>query len=360
MFSTFLFFTLIAVVIHFLVRHFFGRYGLVDHPDGLKKMHKSPVPISGGLSFAICLVVFLVLSYVFFLYPNLGIKTYLINQNSDTFVDLGLIWIFLTSLILLSISLIDDFIDLPIWVRLFTQISCCLVVISVGDLRLTNLGPIFGGNDIELQILFSYLFTIFCVVGITNAFNWIDGLDGLFSFQIFIAALGMLILVKDYGIIAISLVAAFIPYTFMNLGLLGDKFKVFIGDHGAMMIGYMIAWSLISFSEDGLIRPVDALWCVCIVLLNSFRVMWKRYIKKLSVFSSDRSHIHHYFLDKGYSDNLSLTIVCCLTSLACGFGYVLYLIDASEWVSLLCFFGILFGWASISYLVNVKKLFKTF
>ena len=61
MFSTFLLFTLIAVVVHFLIRHLFGRYGLVDHPDGLKKIHKSAVPISGGLSFAICVIIFLVL-----------------------------------------------------------------------------------------------------------------------------------------------------------------------------------------------------------------------------------------------------------------------------------------------------------
>lgn len=360
MFSTFLLFTLIAVVVHFSVRHLFGRYGLVDHPDGLKKIHKSAVPISGGLSFAICIIVFLVLSYIFYLYPDLGIEIYLNNQDSNSSVNLGLIWIFLTSLILLSISLIDDFIDLPIWVRLFTQISCCLVVISVGDLRLTNLGPIFGGNDIELPIIVSYLFTIFCVVGITNAFNWIDGLDGLLSFQIFIAALGMFLLVQDFGIIAISLAAAFIPYVFMNLGLLGNKFKVFIGDHGAMMLGYIIGWSLISFSEDSLIRAVDSLWCVSIVLLNSFRVMWKRYNNKLSVFSSDRNHIHHYFLDRGYSDNASLVMVCAVTLFVSATGYLLYYLEIPDWISLTTFFSILIGWALISYLINEKKIFKNF
>jgi len=356
-FTTFLLFTLIAAVIHFLVRNLFKKYQLVDHPDGIKKVHKFPVPFSGGLSFAISLIVLSILSYVFYLVPDLGLDIQFMDIN---FLNLWLLWVLITSLLLLSISLIDDFIDLPVWVRLFTQVSCCLIVMSNGDLRLTNLGPIFGGNDVELSIILSYLFTIFCVVGITNAFNWIDGLDGLFSFQVFAAGLGIFLLTQNFGTSAIIFWAAFIPYVFMNMGLLGAKFKVFIGDHGAMMIGYLIAWNLISISENDLIRPIDAVWCVCIVLLNTFRVIWKRYKNKHSVFSSDRTHIHHYFLDRGYSDNISLLIISSLTILISAIGYLLYLLGFAEWVSLAIFLLLLVGWSLISYLINEKNIFKNF
>ena len=191
-------------------------------------------------------------------------------------------------------------------------------------------------------------------MGVTNAFNWIDGIDGFLSSQVLLAIMGMIILSGRITIFHIAFLSAIFPYIVMNLGLLGDKFKVFIGDHGAMMIGFLIAGSLVFLSQanegfyvDG-IRPVDALWCIGLVLLNAFRVIWKRLIKKTSIFSSDREHIHHYFLDLGYSSGKTLIIVSSIGLIIFSLGIVLALLEAPEWISFLTFVGIFLFWSFFS------------
>ena len=93
--------------------------------------------------------------------------------------------LFLFSLVLLVICLIDDLINLPVWVRLFAQISCSVLFIQLGGISLIDLGSLLGNGEIILQEYVAFIFTIFCIVGVTNAFNWIDGIDGLFSYKFY-------------------------------------------------------------------------------------------------------------------------------------------------------------------------------
>ena len=352
MFSFFLLFLLVGFIIHLLIRHFFKKRNFVDAPDGVKKKHKIAVPISGGLSFGLsyCLFIFICL-LIFYIDINNFLNVQLsIDGYGVDFPFFAFLILLLLSLVLLIICLIDDLISLPIWVRLFTQISCSVLFIQLGGVSLINLGSLLGGGEIILQESIAFIFTIFCIVGVTNAFNWIDGIDGFFSSQVLIAMIGIMILSGRISVIHIAFLSAIFPYIVMNLGLLGDKFKVFIGDHGAMMIGFLIAGSLVLFSQategmfvDG-IRPVDALWCIGLVLLNAFRVIWKRLIKKTSIFSSDREHIHHYFLDLGYSSRKTLIIVFSIGLIIFSLGIVLALLKVPEWISFLTFLGIFLFW----------------
>ena len=237
-----------------------------------------------------------------------------------------------------------------------------MLFIQLGGISLTNLGSLLGGGEIILQESIAFIFTIFCIVGVTNAFNWIDGIDGFFSSQVLIAMIGMMLLSGRISVIHIAFLSAIFPYIVMNLGLLGDKFKVFIGDHGAMMIGFLIAGSLVLLSQasegmyvDG-IRPVDALWCIGLVLLNAFRVIWKRLIKKTSIFSSDREHIHHYFLDLGYSPGKTLIIVFSISLVIFFSGITLALLNVPEWISLLTFLGIFMFWNFFSKTIYNKLM----
>ena len=352
MFSFFLLFLLVGFIIHLLIRHFFKKRNFVDAPDGVKKQHKMAVPISGGLSFGLsyCLFVFVCLLIFYFdLNDTLNIQLPL-NGNGSNFPFFAFIILLLLSLVLLIICLIDDLVNLPVWVRLFVQISCSVLFIQLGDVGLINLGSLLGGGEIILDEYLAFIFTIFCIVGVTNAFNWIDGIDGFFSSQVLLALLGMIILSGRISVFHITFLSAISPYIVMNLGLLGDKFKVFIGDHGAMMIGFLIAGSFVMLSQatEGIyvagIRPVDALWCIGLVLLNAFRVIWKRLIKKTSIFSSDREHIHHYFIDLGYSTGKTLIIVSSVSLLIFSLGIVLALLNAPDWISLLAFLGIFLFW----------------
>ena len=187
-------------IIHFLIRDFFKKRGFVDSPDGIKKKHKSDIPLSGGLSFAVSFAIFSLFSFAVF-YFNLdsffsfSLLEVVLVSNEYPYVFLG--WLIFLSIVLLAICLIDDLVNLPVWVRLFAQISCTILMIQLGNMNIINLGPLFGGQDIVLHEYLGFLFTVFCVVGVINAFNWIDGLDGLFSFQVFIAVMGLSILVGN-------------------------------------------------------------------------------------------------------------------------------------------------------------------
>ena len=366
MFSIFLLYTLVAFIIHLLVRHIFKKRNFVDIPDGIKKKHKDEIPISGGLSFGICFALFFSCSYLLVFYDLTSLFGFDLPSEgfgSLSFPYVSFFWLLFLSLVLLAICLIDDLINLPVWIRLFSQISCAILMIQLGNINLLNLGAIFGGNDIILPNYIAFIFTVFCIVGITNAFNWIDGIDGFFSFQVILALIGLSIMGKaGFTLAHYSLLAALLPYSMMNIGLLGKKFKVFIGDHGAMMIGFFLACSFILVTQYSLNtnelggRPVNALWCVGLVLLNAFRVIWKRSIKKLSIFNSDREHIHHYFLDLGYSDNVTLAIVCLISLAIASLGGIIYFLGLPEWFSLMAFVSILFFWAFLSkYASSISK-----
>ena len=346
-------------IIHFLVRGFFKKRGFVDSPDGIKKKHMNDIPLSGGLSFAVSFTIFSLFSFAVF-YFNLGsffsfnLLEVVLVSNNYPYVFLG--WLMILSMVLLAICLIDDLINLPVWVRLFAQISCTVLMIQLGDMSIVNLGPIFGGEDIILHEYLAFLFTLFCVVGITNAFNWIDGLDGLFSLQVFIAVMGLSILLGNITFASIAFIAALMPYSIMNLGFLGSRFRVFIGDHGAMTIGFILACNFILATQSSLVeaRPIDALWCVGLVLLNAVRVMWLRFKGKVSIFNSDRKHIHHFFLDFGFSTRETLLIVSSISLAISSLGITLMYFNVQEWISLALFLMILPFWSLLSYLMNKK------
>lgn len=359
MFSLFLLYCLLAFIIHLLVRHFFKKRNFVDIPDGVKKKHKNEITISGGLSFGICFALFFSCSFLLIFYDLTSF--FKIELPLEGFGALGsfpyvsFFWLLFLSLVLLAICLIDDLIDLPVWIRLFAQVSCTILMIQFGDMNLLNLGAIFGGNVVILPNYLGFIFTIFCVVGIINAFNWIDGIDGFFSFQVILALIGLSAMgAAGFTLAHFSFLAALLPYSLMNIGLLGNKFKVFIGDHGAMMIGFFLACSFILLTQDPVnadeskAHPVNALWCVGLVLLNAFRVIWKRLIKKMSIFNSDREHIHHYFLDLGFSSKATLFIVCSISLVISAIGAIINYLDLPEWFSLMAFVSILFFWAFIS------------
>ena len=364
MFSFFLLFLLVGFIIHLLIRHLFKKRNFVDAPDGVKKQHKMAVPISGGLSFGLSylLFVFVCLLMLYFdLNNSLNIQLSVMGYGTN-FPFLAFIILLLLSFVLLIICLIDDLVSLPVWVRLFAQISCSVLFIQLGGVSLINLGSLLGSGEIILQEYVAFIFTIFCIVGVTNAFNWIDGIDGFFGSQVLIAIMGMTILSGRISIFHIAFLSAISPYIVMNLGLLGNKFKVFIGDHGAMMIGFIIAGSfvLLSQADEGIyvqgVRPVDTLWCIGLVLLNALRVIWKRLIKKTSIFSSDREHIHHYFLDLGYSTGKTLVIVSSISLIIFSSGISLALLNVPEWISLLSFLGIFIFWNFFSKTIYNKLM----
>ena len=348
--ATFSFLFFISLIIHFLFRIILRRLKIVDVPDGEKKKHKMLVPISGGISVMTSLVVigtcYLLLSYsqfleIFFETESLKLSSW--NLDIQTGLLFGV-----TGLIVAAVSFFDDVLELPVWFRFMTLILCSGIVIGVSDLSITSLGNLFGFGEIKLSPIFSVIFTIFCVVGVANAFNWIDGLDGLFSSQVLILASAIFYFNGGNGIFFAIFLLAFLPYLLMNLSFFGKKNRVFIGDHGSMAIGYTSAWSLISAAEFEVISTMTAPWLIALVLLNALRVMFKRALLGVSLYRSDREHIHHFFLDNGFSKGQSLLIVTLISIFLTFIGMIFEINQIAEYVSFYMFVSAFIMWSVLS------------
>ena len=356
--ATFSFLFFISLIIHFIFRIILKRLKVVDVPDGEKKIHRMLVPISGGISIVCSLVIigtlYLLLSYsqflvIFFETESLKLSTW--NIDFKTGLLFGI-----TGLIVAAVSFFDDILDLPVWFRFMTLVLCSGIVIGVSDLGLTSLGNLFGFGEIKLNSIFSPIFTIFCVVGVANAFNWIDGLDGLFSTQVLISTFALFYFSGGNGIFYVIFLIAFLPYLLMNLSFFGKKNRVFIGDHGSMAIGYTIAWFLISSAEFEVISPITAPWLISLVLLNALRVMVKRAVLRVSLYRSDREHIHHFFLDNGYSKGQSLLIVTLISIFLTFIGMIFEINQISDYISFYFFISAFLIWSFFS--SNLKKRFE--
>ncbi len=99
------------------------------------------------------------------------------------------------------------------------------------------------------------------------------------------------------------MIAAILPYILLNLGALGRRYKVFMGDAGSTMIGFTIIWILLETTQGKThpISPVTALWIIAIPLMDMVAIMYRRLRKGMSPFSPDRQHIHHLIMRAGFT-----------------------------------------------------------
>ena len=212
------------------------------------------------------------------------------NQIRITNFSLGL---FLFTLLVQFVMVIDDLWGLRALNKLFLQSVCVGGLIFVSDMYINNLGNLFGFGEISLG-LFGIPFTIFCVVGIMNAFNMTDSIPSLFPL-----------------ILPVGSIFGFLMY---NLGILGDR-TVFLGDNGSNALGFLCAWVLIYFSsiENAVISPVTALWLVAIPFVDAVGVIFSRVLNKLKVLNSHRDHIHHKMINKNISAEATFIVLILLS-----------------------------------------------
>lgn len=238
---TFIFF--IAFSILFLMRKVARKVGLVDKPSG-RKMHSGNIPLVGGIAICITIV------HYIYSHPNI------INHAN----------LYMLSICgLTAVGALDDRFDLSVKIRIVVQALVSIAMIYFANAELHSLGNLFGIGVIELGI-FGGLITVLAVIGCINAFNMVDGIDGLLGGLSIVtfASLGILLYLsgeQSLSYLCLLLVVCMVPYILMNLGLVGHKRKVFMGDAGSMMIGFTVIWLLIGASQtpgNAIIRPVTA------------------------------------------------------------------------------------------------------
>lgn len=320
----FLFFFSLASL--FILRKGARRVGLIDKPD-FRKHHEGAVPLVGGI--AICI------SLLYFLLNNPDIIPHTTLYASSIMV-------------LVTLGALDDKYDVDFKIRFGVQGLLAVAMIMLGNIELSRLGDIFGIGYIKLDLM-GYVLTVLAVIGAINAFNMVDGIDGLLGglSTVTFASLGALLFLNGHsamGYLCIVLTVIIMPYLVLNLGLLGRKRKVFMGDAGSMLIGFTVVWFLLLASQSethAAIRPVTALWLIALPLMDMATIMFRRLKRGDSPFKPDREHLHHIFQRIGLSSRQTLALICLLASLLAVIGIIGELLNVPEHIMfvgfLVCF-----------------------
>lgn len=323
---------------------------VVDIPDA-RKLQKHPVPVLGGLSVFFGIIVAMVFCQVFF-------------GSSSLYTFLGIM------AIMLFVGTIDDIITLSPTFRLVIEIIVVLLFIYGTGWSINDFHGLFG-----IYVIPQYLavpLTVLASVGIINAVNMIDGVDGLMSgFGILVSLIFAFFFFKagDMSMTAMAVIAtgALIPFFVYNV--VGHKSKMYLGDGGSLMIGTMMALFVISILKEnslcslaveerfGLVPFTLAL--LSLPVFDTLRVMLMRIRDKKSPLSADRNHLHHMFVDLGYSHLGTTLSVVILDVIVIFFWWISYIAGASQGVQLLVVVatGILntFGLYKVVYLMGRKE-----
>lgn len=310
---SFVFFSSFATL--FLMRKIAKRIGLVDTPNA-RKQHQGSVPLVGGISIALVITQFLIFN------PEL------INHS-----PLYLLSIFM----LITVGAFDDKFDLSVRIRVSVQLVLSIIMMQVAGLEIHHFGNVLGFGDIHLG-WFGSIVTVFAVIAAINAFNMVDGIDGLLGGLSIVTFGGLAILLNidsQHGLsyLCLVIIIAMLPYILMNLGFLGRKRKVFMGDAGSMMIGFTVIWMLLGVSQidsKSLMRPVTALWLIAVPLMDMSAIMVRRIRRGDSPFKPDREHLHHICQRLGLSSWQTLCVICSIATIFAGIGIYGELTGISE------------------------------
>lgn len=272
------------------------RFKLYDVPDA-RKLHKAPTPTLGGIAIVAGMVVAMLLWFRF---------------SSDAFIISFLLCI----AVLLGMGIMDDLKDLSARYKFMIEIALASLIAFSG-LRITSLHGLFGIHELSLSA--QYTFTVLALVGITNAFNLIDGIDGLaggISFMSLIT-LGLFLHLSgdsNIALIAFSLAGGILAFLYFNL----NPARIFMGDTGSLVIGFVVSVLAIRLLQvnpagsNSILRsaPVFITGIVLIPVFDTLRVFLVRIWKGKSPFMADRTHIHHLLTNAGISHGMATKIIC--------------------------------------------------
>ena len=290
-----------------LVRDLALRFGIVDHPDNRRKLHRQPIPRVGGIAiFVSYLLAFAATAFGF-----LNIQSVLPHGSMAIGLFAGLVIVFVT-------GLLDDLLNLKPWQKLAGQLLAA-VTVYVSGIQI----HLFRGHPLE--IWFSLPFTIVWLIGCTNAFNLIDGLDGLAAGVGLFATVTTIIAAvtqQDMGLAIMT-----IPLAGCLLGFLRYNFNpasIFLGDCGSLSIGFFLGccgvmWGQKSATLLGMAAPLMAM---AIPLLDVGVSIVRRFLRNQPIFGADRRHIHHLLLDRGFTHRSAALLLYGICAIAAAFSLV--------------------------------------
>lgn len=346
MFEIFVLSMVLAACLSLILTHYVIKLafiiGAVDQPDE-RKIHKRPIPRLGGVAAFFSFILSFILLY--FLFPAIDFKNLIDSYNWQIVIA--------ALFIILTIGICDDIWILKPGQKFLVQLAAASLLYYAG-FRITSITNLFSLSLLDLGI-FSFPITLLWIVGITNAFNLIDGLDGLAAGIAVIAAItiaAISFLHNDTATATISLIlagslAGFLRYNF-------NPAKIFLGDSGSLFIGFILSMLSIQSSTKGstafsVIIPLLALGLPILdTLLSMLRRILKLFLPEQSLSSSflskahcmflpDKRHIHHQLLARGLSQR---KVVLILYFVSFAFGLCAFGITAGRLNSSLIIIGV--------------------
>ncbi len=330
---------LLSLVLTPRARQWAIHLGLVDRPDGGRKRHARATPRAGGLVIlASCLGAYALLL--------------LLPMHGGEFLEsqLGVVWQLMPPVALIFVTgLVDDWRGLRPWQKLLGQIMAAVWASSAG-LRILSVG------DSSLPDWSRFLLTVGWLVLCSNAFNLIDGMDGLAAGIGLTATLTTLLAGVLHGDISLGLATA--PLAGCLIGFLRYNFapaSVFLGDSGSLLIGFLLGaysaiWSQKSATMFGMALPAMPL---ALPLLEVALSVVRRFLRGTPIFTADRGHIHHRLLDRGFQPRTAALMLYGF----CGVGAMLSLLGSFVQSRLAGLVIVLFGagaWVGIQLLDYVE------
>lgn len=273
--------------------------GFYDEP-GRRKSHHHKVPILGGIAIFAGLII------------SSGLFVNVTESREFLPVLVAIVVIFF-------IGIKDDILIIAPDKKLYGELIAALIIVIVGDMRFTSLHGFLGIHEIDYFP--SILLTGFVVVVLTNAFNLIDGIDGLAS------GIGMVVSLTfgtwfylagfhNYAILSAALFGSLAG--FFGFNVFGKKNKVFMGDSGSLILGLIMSVLAIKFNEANIAykgvysiesAPAVSFGILIVPLFDTMRVFILRVMRGQSPFRSDRNHLHHRVLQLGFSHFRSTSLI---------------------------------------------------
>lgn len=278
---------IVTLMLLFALRPVAVATGLVDRPGG-RKTHVGIVPVIGGICMWMGIAVTLPLTE-----PDVA--------SMDVFL--------VASGLLLMVGVIDDRFDLSAKVRLIGQASAALLMCLGANLVAHSLGDLLFFGNIGLGWL-ALPFTILVAIAVINAFNMLDGMDGLAGSMGLAALIPAAIVSWIAGAtsalsLSVIILCAILGFLIFNFPLPFNRpVRTFMGDAGSTVIGFGVIWIGMEMAHGNqpVISPVTALWLAALPIFDLFISFGRRVAKGQSPFSPDRGHFHHILQRAGFRD----------------------------------------------------------
>lgn len=278
------------------------KINAIDVPKDARRIHKKPTPLIGGLAIFYGFIV--------------SVLCFATLDRETTGILIG-------SVIIVTVGVIDDITDMKAIIKLMCQILAAAIVVYSG-VRIEHfanpLSAWVGPPYIVLNFWVSVALTIFWIVGVCNAVNLIDGLDGLAVGVSSIASLCMLAMTlitnnPNVAILTAAVAGAgfgFLPYNF-------NPAKIFMGDTGALFLGFILACiSVQGFLKlSAIISFAIPILVLGLPIFDTVFAIFRRVLTGRSPMSPDRGHLHHRLLDMGFSQKQTVAILYTLTTVLC-------------------------------------------